>query len=205
MKKEKTISNGKLEKKSQSIIPKSDFNNVLDNLLIFKSQKELEKTFGIENIKTETTGNIDSESENYYTVLFPNTKNEILFFWKNEKELKILDFIKISEKNVRWLTKDDLRIGLRLKDLEKINKKTFTFYNFESELLSGKIDWDNGFLSNRNVSGKLSPPKFEDPHYSTQLDKASFEGFSKLKKIHNSSRFLTSYDIYLSEIKVWNK
>ncbi|GGG51998.1 hypothetical protein [Bizionia arctica] len=172
----------------------------LESLLIFKSQEELEEVFGKENVKKELSSDNSLGSGENYSKLFPNTDNEISFFWKNTESLENLDFIKISENNNLWSTNSGLRIGMSINEIEKINQNPFVFDAFEKEIFKGNIEWQNGTLEKSNIIARISPPKFEDGRVSSALEKKAFElEFSSSKKYKSSSR-AQSYDMYLSEI-----
>ncbi|MDX6747370.1 hypothetical protein SHK09_11250 [Polaribacter sp. PL03] len=137
---------------------------ILDDLLIFNSQKEIEEKFGKKNIRTEVIflGDpepVDGELPPYSTILFPNTKNEVTFFWNNKKELKELDLISMKNKNSLWKTKEGVTIGTKLKKLEKLNNQFFTFYGFNEFLLEGSVNWKNGNLANRGLLISLIPSR----------------------------------------------
>ena len=101
------------------------------------------------------------------TLLFPGTKNEVEFVWLDDSvTFSGLAYIKLAGQLTDWKTKEGITLGTKLKELEKLNQKPFTFYGFGWDY-SGMTDWDNGHLYDRKVfvnlgyPGQTIPPEYE--------------------------------------------
>jgi len=142
----------------------------LDSLLKFDSEVELKNAFG-DNIKRSIAYSEDM-GEYHNTLLFPGTTNEVEFVWLDDSisfsGLAYIDIsIDIFGQETGWKTKEGITLGTKLKELEKLNQKPFTFYGFESDF-SGMTDWDEGHLFDRKVfvslryPGETIPPEYEE-------------------------------------------
>lgn len=129
----------------------------LDTLLSFNSAEELKKVFGEENIKNSTGYYPEGMGEYNNTLLFPDTKNQVEFIWTNEKDYSELSNIVLSQKNTDWKTKEGITIGTTLKELEKINEKSFIFSGFDWDY-SGMTNFSGGYLTKRHISAYLEYP-----------------------------------------------
>ena len=145
-------------------IVKIDF--PLDSLLKFDSEVELTKVFG-DSIKRSIGYYPEGMGEYQNTLLFPGTKNEVEFVWLDDSvTFSVLAYIKLAGQLTDWKTKEGITLGTKLKELEKLNQKPFTFYGFGWDY-SGMTDWDNGHLYDRKVfvnlgyPGQTIPPEYE--------------------------------------------
>lgn len=150
------------ETKSDTI--KIDF--PLDSLLKFDSESELKNVFR-DKIKRSTGYYPEGMGEYQNTLLFPGTKNEVEFVWQDDSiTFSGLASINLSRQGTDWKTKEGITLGTKLKELEKLNQKPFTFYGFGWDY-SGMTDWDNGHLHDRKVfvnlgyPGETMPPEYE--------------------------------------------
>jgi len=139
---------------------------LLDSLLTFDSEAELRKVFG-DNIKRSVGYYPEGMGEYPNTLLFPGTKNEVQFVWLDDSiSFSGLAYINISGQETEWQTKEGITLGTKLKELEKLNQKPFTFYGFGWDY-SGMTNWDEGHLFDRKVSvnlgypGETVPPEYE--------------------------------------------
>ncbi len=172
--------NEKVENEETRIINEEKNEFVLDNLLQYNSEAELKKDFKGQ-VKRATGYYPEGMGEFTKTVLFPGTKNEVEFIWKDDSlHFNQLLEIKVFKDSTNWKTKDGITIGTDLRTLEKLNKKPFLFYGFEWDY-GGMTSWDNGYLVNRNMAVSLALPETVDfADYEKLLGDSQFKSSSKI-------------------------
>lgn len=171
--------------------PDIKVNITLDSLLLFDSETQLRECFG-SNVKSSKGYYPEGMGEYNNTLLFPNTKNEVEFVWHDDSlKFNKLMYIKLSGKNTDWKTKEGITIGTAIKELELLNKRPFTFFGFEWDY-AGAINWNNGYLSKRNISGNLVFYNNEIPEY--------FEDLIGDHEIESSSEIAQKTKLILGEI-----
>jgi hypothetical protein len=127
---------------------------LLDNLLKFNSEKELKEVYGKNVIHTKEWG-AEGTEEYHCTRLYPETQNMVEITWKDTIHFTGIQSLKIYGEKSDWRTKVGVELGTSLKELEKLNKKPFNFFGFGWDY-GGSVDWDNGFLSDKNIHVSLS-------------------------------------------------
>lgn len=110
----------------------------------------------------EDTGMFDEGTEERaYTILYPETADEIHITWEDEEKTQIHD-IRFSESG-KWRSKTGIVVGTTYEELNKLNEKEISFYGFGWDY-SGAVDWNDGklensdlfvFLEARNIPGKF--------------------------------------------------
>ena len=138
----------------------------LDSLLQFDSETALKNIFG-ENIERSTGYYPEGMGQYPNTLLFSGTKNEVEFVWKDDSiTFSGLAYIEVNHEGSDWKTREGITIGTTLKELEKLNRKAFSFFGFAWDY-SGATDWENGELAARKIfvslqlPGEGFPPEFE--------------------------------------------
>jgi hypothetical protein len=168
----------------------------LERLLSFDSEEELRNEFG-KDVKRAIGYYPEGMGEYNTTVLFEDTKNEVVFVWKDDSvSFSKLLFIRLSGNKTDWHTKDGITLGTNMKQLEKVNKKPFTFYGLHWDY-SGMISWDGGYLATRNISGSLDYPDGELPK--------KFNALSGDHEIKSSSKLAQDANLVLREIVLRKK
>lgn len=165
---------------------------VLDNLLKYNSEAELKEAF---KGKVKRVKGYYPEGMGVFlkTVLYPGTKNEVEFIWKDDSlNFNQLLEVKVHKKNTDWKTKEGITIGTNLKALEKLNKKAFSFYGFEWDY-GGMASWDDGALLNRNIAINLALPETIDfADYEKLLGESQFKSSSEIaQKVNPTVRELS--------------
>ena len=163
----------------------STINYPLDSLLSFDSEAALKEVFG-EHVKRSVGYYPEGMGEYENTLLFPDSKNEVEFVWEDDSiQYNKLQYIRLYKKDSDWKTKEGITIGTGLKKLEVLNKKPFSFYGFEWDY-SGSIDWENGYLSERNIYGNLAYPTDAMPEeFLVLLGDHTIQSSSKLSQKAN--------------------
>lgn len=153
---------------------------VLDNLLQYNSEAELKEAFKGQ-VKRAKGYYPEGMGEYTKTVLFPDTKNEVEFIWKDDSiHFNQLLEVKVFKDSTRWKTKEGITIGTNLKTLEKLNEKPFLFYGFEWDY-GGIVNWNDGYFLSRNVAVCLALPETVDfSDYEKLLGDSEFKSNSKI-------------------------
>lgn len=136
----------------------------LEDILQCVSLQGLEKKFGKENIKKNAiieTG----EGQFNATKVFPNTDKEVEVYWKDGKEFKeIQDVMVRSRMNKKgnielsspWVSRQGLKMGMRLSEVVALNGKTFTMTGIGWDLGGTVMSWEGGKLDKKNVSVRFN-------------------------------------------------
>lgn len=91
----------------------------------------------------------EGTEERAFTILYPNTENELLITWENEKRENV-HAIKYTSKG-KWNSATGVQIGTTLEELNKMNGKPVSFYGFGWDY-SGAVDWNGGKLANSGLA-----------------------------------------------------
>lgn len=171
---------------------------ILDDLLNYDSEKELIAKFGKENIERMTQYYPEGMGEYTSTLLYPKTPNEVIFSWNDDTlNFEKLGTVKIAMRASEWVTKKGLKIGLSLKDLEKINGKEFKFFGFEWDY-AGAVDFNEGTLDDRNTFCALTYIyDYENPEIVLPKEYLSLIGDGEFL---SSNKNAQSVDLTVSEI-----
>ncbi len=168
----------------------------LDSLLSIDSERELIEIFGQENIERKTIYGPEGMGEFKVTILFPKSKNTVEIHWNDEINFNKLSRVRVFKQRSDWKTKEGIRVGTSIEELEIFNKKPFTFYGLEWDF-SGGIDWNEGYLDKRKIYGSLGYP-----------DKNMPEEFNSLigdHTIQSSSEIARKAILILSELVLIKK
>ena len=100
--------------------------------------------------------------ERAYTILYPDTPDELVITWQ-EKNREKVHSINYSS-NGKWSSETGVKVGTTLEELNKMNGKPVSFYGFGWDY-SGAVDWNDGKLEKSGVgvflkSDKQVPNKF---------------------------------------------
>ena len=132
----------------------------LEDILQCGSLERLEKKFGKENLKKDAvieTG----EGQFNATKLFPNTDKEVEIYWKDGNEFKEIQDVMVKsaigdDGNLAvkspWVSREGLRMGMKLSEVVALNGKTFTMTGIGWDLGGTVMSWEGGKLDKKNVS-----------------------------------------------------
>lgn len=134
---------------TKTIVIDDDIAFPLDSLLKFNSEEELRSAFG-DNVKRSIGYMPEGMGKYSNSLLFPGSKNEVEFIWKDTLNFADLLEINVLRENADWATSDGIRIGTSLRELEVSNQKPFSFYGFGWDY-SGTVNWEQGHLSDRRI------------------------------------------------------
>ena len=136
----------------------------LEDILQCVSLQGLEKKFGKENIKKDAiveTG----EGQFNATKLFPNTNKEVEIYWKGGKDFKEIQDVMVrsavgDDGNLAvkspWVSREGLRMGMKLSEVVALNGKTFTMTGIGWDLGGTVMSWEGGKLDKKNVSVRFN-------------------------------------------------
>jgi hypothetical protein len=89
-----------------------------------------------------------------YSILYPETDNQLLIVWEDETRTRPYQLYFDSEG--KWSTKQGIKVGTSYEDLEKINEGPIKFYGFGWDY-SGAVDWNDGKMADSNIRVFLAP------------------------------------------------
>lgn len=92
--------------------------------------------------------------ERPYSVLYPNTKDEILIIWADTGRKNVQQIY--YENNGRWSSEKGIRIGTTYDELVEFNEGPIDVYGFGWDY-SGAVDWKDGKMADTNVRVFLAP------------------------------------------------
>ncbi len=146
--------------------------------LLEMNSEELKKLFPNQIISEDVGLFEEGTEERAYTVISPNTLDEIHITWKDKNRTQI-DDLRIDS-NGKWKSKTNIKIGSSYEELTTMNKKPISFYGFGWDY-SGAVLWNDGALEKSNVHVFLSPEKEpKNKFYGDQLVNATPEEIKEL-------------------------
>jgi len=146
--------------------------------LLKLNAEELKKLFPAEAI-TEDTGLFEEGTEEQaYTVISPDTPDELHITWKDKNRTQIED-IRIDS-NGKWKSNTGIKIGSTYDELTQMNQKPISFYGFGWDY-SGATLWNDGKLEKSNIHVFLAPEKEpKNKFYGDHIIKATPEEIKAL-------------------------
>jgi len=130
---------------SRKDLPKKKEMAFAEDLLQTDSHEYLSEMFGRSNVKTDIFY-YDENDSSRCSVIFPNTNLEAIFIWKDEINLRHIDFIVIggslrpAQNDVLaaqsfnlWRSQQGPYCGMSLQDLERLNREPIRFFNWNTE------------------------------------------------------------------------
>jgi len=145
---------------------------VIENLIRFNSEKIKEK-YPEANIYEAIGAFEEGSLELPYSVLYPDTPNELNITWTDALRTQIYD-IRFSIEG-DWRSSTRIRIGTTYEELNELNGKPVSFYGFGWDY-SGAVVWNEGEFEKSKLRVFLSPEKEPNSKfYHDQIIKASPE------------------------------
>lgn len=141
-------------KKSVIITKKIGSFKVAD-LLILKNYKDLyslyQNQISEKNVPYEDCETCGSPGKVY--TIFKNTVNEMKIDVDTKGKLLGIS----TDKNGKWEFPYGLKVGMKIKDIELLNKKPFSFNQFERDNGGWINDWEGGALDKQGIGIGLKP------------------------------------------------
>lgn len=130
------------------------------------SSEEISEKYPDADIKEGVGMFEEGTVERPYSILYPNTPDEIHITWTGEEREKIYDIY--FSGNGKWKSREGIGIGTSLESLNELNGKTVDFYGFGWDY-SGAVVWNGGKFEGSKLhvflapAGKI-PEKFAGDH-----------------------------------------
>lgn len=140
--------------KSSMITANSPEKYIIENLAEIASEENLNKIYPEAEIVQGASVFEEGTVERAYTILYPDTPNEVLITWKDENRNN-LHRIKVDE-NGSWKSKNGINIGTTYAELVDLNNGPISFYGFGWDY-SGAVDWENGAMADSKIRVFLAP------------------------------------------------
>ena len=151
---------GILSCKSHRLTANSEEKFQLENLSKVISKNNIQDIYPDANVAEGTDLFEEGTAERPYTILYPNTSDEILIVWQDDSKTTPEQIY--VDREGRWTSKKGIKIGSSYEDLEVINNGPIKFYGFGWDY-SGAVDWNDGNMKDSNVrvflAPKNAPPK----------------------------------------------
>lgn len=150
---------------------------VAENLTNYDAE-ELKSNYPEANIYEDTGMFEEGTVERAYSVMYPETADEMHITWKNKdrKEIHDLHF----SKNGKWRSAEGIEIGTTYEALNKLNGKEISFYGFGWDY-GGAVMWNDGKLEKTNLRIFLAPEgEVDNKFYGDRIAKASSEEIEKM-------------------------
>lgn len=150
---------------------------VAENLTNYNAE-DLNKNYPDANFREDTGMFEEGTVERAYTVMYPDTPDELHITWKTEEQEEIFD-IRFSE-NGKWKSAAGIEIGTTYEALNKINEKEISFYGFGWDY-GGAVIWNNGKLEKSKLRVFLAPDgEVSDEFYGDRIIEANQEEIENL-------------------------
>lgn len=140
--------------KSRKLTAESEEKYELENLSEVISRDRIDEIYPDANIAEGTDLFEEGTVERPYTILYPNTDDEILIVWQDESR-QTPEQIYVDREG-RWRSKKGIKVGTSYEELEEINNGPIKFYGFGWDY-SGAVDWNEGKMADSNVQVFLAP------------------------------------------------
>ena len=137
-------------------------NFVVEKVAKYNTVETLKKKYPDAN-PNQGVGMFDEGTvERAYTILYPNTKNEIHIIWDSPERNKLHQIYFSNEGD--WKSEKSIAIGTTYEELVARNGKPIKVYGFGWDY-SGAVDWDGGKLQNSKLQVFLKPANEPNPKF----------------------------------------
>lgn len=145
---------------------------VLENLSSLNAE-EVNRRYADANLREDVGVFEEGTVEMPYTILYPDTPNEIQITWKDNSRSQIND-IRFSDSG-NWRSNSGIKVGTTYEELNRMNGKDISFYGFGWDY-SGAVMWNDGKLEDSNLRVFLAPDgDIENKFYGDHVIEASQE------------------------------
>lgn len=146
--------------------------------LLEMNAEEIKNSFPNEKMTEDVGIFLESTEEQAFTVLSPNTPDELHITWKDKNRTEIEEIRMHS--NGKWKSKTAVKIGTTYDELTQINQQPISFYGFGWDY-GGAVQWNEGKLEKSKVYVFLAPKKEpKNKFYGDQLVKATAEEIKEM-------------------------
>lgn len=139
--------------KSKKLTADSPQRFVIENLAQISSAEDLRRIYPNAEMKEGSDLFEEGTVERAYTILYPDTGNEVLITWKDQGRTEIHSIRVENEGD--WRSRAGIEIGTPYKTLVEMNGP-IKFYGFGWDY-SGAVDWNNGKFADSDIRVFLAP------------------------------------------------
>lgn len=152
---------------------------LIENLAEAAAAQELKSVYADANINEGVSMFEEATVERAFTVLYPDTPNEVLITWKDLQRTQPYN-IRI-DKNGKWESKNGIKVGTSYDELVEINGGPISFYGFGWDY-GGAVDWEDGKMEKTKIRVFLAPKgQVLNKYYGDHIIKASKEEIDSLQ------------------------
>ncbi len=139
---------------TKAVIEKMDFvcipNQRVGKITSKFSEEDIINAYGKENVTRKEIGIGEGETAKG-TIVFPDSKNELIVEWDSDALYNKIKKIRIEKPDAQWTSVEGIKVGSSLDDLHNINGKEFKFYGFEWDFGGVTNDWNEGKVNKQLV------------------------------------------------------
>jgi len=135
---------------------------VVEKIAKTNSTETLRKNYPDANLKEGVGLFEEGTVERAYTILYPDTKNEIHLIWVSPERKKLHQVYFSNQGD--WRSEKAIGIGTTYDELVAHNGKPILVYGFGWDY-SGAVDWNGGKLQNSKLQVYLNPGKEPKPKF----------------------------------------
>jgi len=149
-------------KKHTTEVTTSPKNFEVERLAKTNSTDALQRNYPDANLKEGVGLFEEGTVERAYTILYPNTKNEIHIIWETPERKSVYQVY--FSKDGDWKSEKAIAIGTTYVELIARNGKPIKVYGFGWDY-SGAVDWNGGKLENSKLQVFLKPATTPKPKF----------------------------------------
>ena len=140
--------------------------------LIQLTSTDIKNRYPDANIEEDVGMFDEGTDERPYTILFPDTQDELHITWDDSEKTRTHD-IRFSEGG-KWKSNSGIKVGTTYKELNQLNGKEISFYGFGWDY-SGAVAWNDGKFENSNLFVFLEAKEIPGKFYADHIVKATPE------------------------------
>lgn len=140
--------------------------------LVELTSAEIKNRYPEANIKEDVGMFDEGTDERPYTILFPDTPDELHITWDNPEKTRTHD-IRFSE-GKKWKSNTGIKVGTTYKELNQLNGNDISFYGFGWDY-SGAVVWNDGKFENSGLFVFLEAKGIPGKFYADHIIKATPE------------------------------
>ncbi|MCM4155188.1 hypothetical protein [Gramella sp. AN32] len=139
----------------------------LENL----NSEEIKSIYADANIQEASEMFEEGTTQRPYSILYPDTENELMLIWKNKEKDQIYEIR--TKGNGKWASNTGIKVGDSYQTLVEKNGKDISFYGFGWDY-GGAVLWNGGKLENSGLRVFLQPEATPpSKFYSDKIAKAT--------------------------------
>lgn len=168
------------------------------------SEESLIELFGKKNVRNEKILYDEGTKEYNCAIIFPETEDQLIIKWKDEKNRKDPESVEIYQKDSRWNIDGKIFIGLELEKLVELNGGNFMFWGFGWDNGGSVLSWENGALS--EIKGFSECVKIRlDYDYSQTMTSGESRIMIGDKEVSSGEPALKKFDCKIANITLFFK